>query len=85
MEKKSETKGRQPEALAELARTTREAIPGEGDRAMIANAENQPVPTDNAVKHDVAETLLSAGAKGEKLDPHAAGVDRLPDRTRPKK
>ena len=79
------TKSRQPEALAELARTSREATPGEGDRALTAKADNKPLPTDNTSKHDVAETLLSADAKGQKLDPHRAGVDKLPDRTRTRK
>ncbi len=79
------TKSRQPEALAELAHTSREAIPGEGDRALTANADNKPLPAANTSKHDVAETLLSAGAKGRKLDPHQAGIDKLPDRTRIKK
>jgi hypothetical protein len=82
MNKAMKQKSQQPEALAELAKTSREKTPGKGDRALVADAENKPLPAKNASKHEVAETLLAAGARGKKLDPHKAGVDELPDRTR---
>jgi hypothetical protein len=82
MPKIQKHKAQQPEALAELAQTAREGIPGDGDRSLKADSHDKPVPTDNALKHDVAETLLSAGAHGNQIDPHEAHVDQLPDRTR---
>jgi hypothetical protein len=78
----SKAKSRQPEALAELAKTARETTPGDGDRQLTANADNRPMPADNALKHGVAETLLSAGAHGKTADPQKAGIENLPDRTR---
>jgi hypothetical protein len=79
------TKAGQPEALAELAKTSREKIPGDGDRDLAADSENKPLTTDIGLKHDVAEKLLSAGAHGKEPDPKQAGVSKLPDRTRTKK
>lgn len=84
MQAKNLTRGQQPEALAELAKTTREKIPGDGPREMEADRETKPIPTQNTKKHEVAEALLNAGAKGKKLDPETAGVNELPDRTRTK-
>jgi hypothetical protein len=78
-------KSQQPEALAELAKTSRQAMPGDGDRHLTADAQNKPIPTDNKTKHGVAEALLSAGARGDEPDPQQAGVVKLPDRTRVKK
>ncbi len=79
------TKSVQPEALAELAKTSREAIPGDGDRDLTSDAENKPLKTDIGLKHDVAEKLLSAGAHGKNPNPENAGVNKLPDRARIKK
>lgn len=84
MKKMQKDKAQQPEALAELAETARETIPGDGDRSLTAKDNNAPIPADNSVKHDVAETLLSAGARGKKIDPHQTHIDKLPDRTRTK-
>lgn len=75
-------KGQQPEALAELAETSREKIPGQGPRSLVANENTKPISSDNHLKHDVAEKLLAAGAHGEIPDPEKSGVDQLPDRTR---
>jgi hypothetical protein len=74
----------QPEALAELAKTTREKIPGDGPRNLVADDETKPIPAQNDKKHEIAEALLSAGARGKKLDPKDVGEDELPDRTRSK-
>lgn len=82
MSTNQKTKGQQPEALAELAETSREEIPGEGSRSLTASEKTKPIPADISVKHDVAEKLLAAGAHGEIPDQKKAGVDRLPDRTR---
>jgi hypothetical protein len=38
----SKAKSRQPEALAELAKTARETTPGDGDRQLTASADNRP-------------------------------------------
>ena len=84
MQENKKVSGQQPEALAELAKTSREEIPGEGVRNLQADRETKPIPTKNTTKHDVAETLLAAGAKGRIPDPKEAGEDRLPDRTRAK-
>jgi hypothetical protein len=65
-----------------LAKTAREAVPGDGHRKLTADAENKPLPADNSLKHDIAEKLLSAGAHGQKPDPRKAGVEKLPDRAR---
>jgi hypothetical protein len=78
-------KAQQPEALAELARSAREAKSVESDRSLTATAQNKPLPTQNASKHKVAETLLSTGADGKKPDPRRAGIHKLPDRTRVEK
>jgi hypothetical protein len=82
MSKAQNYKDQQQEALAELAKTAREGIPGDGDRSLNADSHNKPIPTDNALKHDVAETQLSGGAHGKQIDPHEADVDQLPDRSR---
>lgn len=34
---------------------------------MTADQHTAPIPTDNEVKHDVAEKILNSGAHGEKL------------------
>ncbi len=84
MENDKMISGQQPEALAELAKTSREEIPGAGVRNLNAGRETKPIPTRNATKHDVAENLLAAGAEGQEPDPKKAGEERLPDRTRVK-
>lgn len=84
MTKVSKPKSQQPEALAEMAVTSREEIPGEGNRELTADAKNKPLFTQNKVKHEVAETLLAAAAQGKEADPKRAGVEKLPDRTRRK-
>jgi hypothetical protein len=85
MTKDLKVKAQQPEALAELARSARETTSDESDRSLTAIAQNKPLPTQNASKHEVAETLLSAGAEGKKPDPRRAGIHKLPDRTRVKR
>lgn len=85
MTKILKAKAQQPEALAELARSAREATSVEADHSLTATAQNRPLPTKNASKHEVAESLLSAGAEGKKPDPRRAGIHKLPDRTRVEK
>jgi hypothetical protein len=82
MSNNQKIRGQQPDALAELAETSREKIPGDGPRSLDADEKTKPISTDNDVKHDVAEKLLAAGAHGQIPDAKEAGVDRLPDRTR---
>jgi hypothetical protein len=84
MPKSNHMRGQQPEPLAELAKTSREKIPGDGPRELQADNQTKPIPIQNTKKHSVAEALLSAGAKGRKLDPDSAGEKQLPDRTRSK-
>jgi hypothetical protein len=76
--------GVQPEALAELAKSSREKVPGNGPRELSADGEDMPIPTDNRIKHDVAEAILHSGAKGRTVNPKDVGEDDLPDRTRSK-
>lgn len=72
----------QPEALAKLAEATAKQTAGKEGASLTANSDTKPIPTQNQIKHDVAEKLLRAGAEGSDPDPKAAGEDRLPDRTR---
>ena len=67
-----------PEALAQFAESARHGE--DSPKSPTANEETAPQPTSNEDKHDVATRLLKEGAEGEKPDPHAHGVDRLPDR-----
>ncbi len=82
MQKSNHSRKQQPEALAELAKTSREKIPGDGPRDLYADDQTKPIATQNTKKHKVAEVLLNAGAKGKKIDPDSAGENQLPDRTR---
>lgn len=78
-----EQKKVQPEALAQFAEAARKDIHGEtAPRSMEAKGETKPLAAPNKTKHEVAEKLLSQGARGEEPDPQSAGEDRLPDRTR---
>lgn len=70
----------QPEALSEFAKSARRKDNDEHNKSLAADSESKPIPTENELKHDVAEKLLHAGAKGKKLDPDRAGADQLPDR-----
>jgi hypothetical protein len=84
METKKAMSVQQPEALAELAKTSREKVPGDGPRDLNADDETQPIPTDSQTQHEVAEEILAAGAKGETVDAKDVGANQLPDRTRSK-
>jgi hypothetical protein len=79
---KNVTTKQQPEALAKLADATTKQAAGKQGASLTANKDTKPIPTQNKIKHDVAEKLLRAGAEGDEPDPKAAGEDRLPDRTR---
>lgn len=46
---------------------------------MTADQHTAPIPTDNEVKHDVAEKILNSGAHGEKIDIEET-VAPIPDR-----
>ena len=70
--------GERPEALAQFAESARHGE--DSPKSPTADEETAPRPTSNEDKHDVATRLLKEGAEGEKPDPHAHGVDRLPDR-----
>jgi hypothetical protein len=72
----------QPEALAKLSEATAKQTAGKTGASLTADRNTKPIPTQNKIKHDVAEKLLHAGAEGSEPDPKAAGEDRLPDRTR---
>lgn len=82
MNTETKTSGSQPEALAELAKASREKVPGDGPRELSADDEDMPIPSDNRIKHDVAEAILNSGAKGKSVNPKDVGEDDLPDRTR---
>ena len=73
-------KGQQPESLAEFAKSSRREHSDSQNKSLTADSESKPIPADNEVAHDVAETILNEGAKGEKPDAKRAGVDELPDR-----
>lgn len=79
---KNVTSKQQPEALAKLSEATAKQTAGQEGASLTANSDTKPIPTQNKIKHDVAEKLLRAGAEGSDPDPKAAGEDRLPDRTR---
>lgn len=70
--------GERPEALAQFAESARHGE--ESPKSPTADKETAPRPASNEDKHEVAASLLNEGAGGENPDPHAHGVDRLPDR-----
>lgn len=70
--------GQRPEALSQFAESAREGEDSPKD--LTADRETKPRPTSNKVKHKVATRILNEGADGEHPDPHAEGVDQLPDR-----
>lgn len=72
------TPSERPEALAQFAESAREGE--DSPKPLTADDETKPRPTSNRDKHEVATRLLNEGADGEQPDPHAEGVDRLPDR-----
>jgi|GEM_PF-6981260 len=67
-----------PEALAELAQSARDEQ--KAGKKLVADARTKPIPTDNDIKHGIAEHLLNDGAHGDDPDPAHADVDELPDR-----
>ena len=77
---KKTVKGERPEALAQFAEAAKNQETKKAARPLTADENTSPIPTDNADKHDIAETLLNRGAHGEAPDPEAAGEDKLPDR-----
>jgi len=70
--------GQRPEALRQFAESARQGEDAPKD--LKADGETAPRPTSNKVKHKVATRILHEGAEGEHPDPHAEGVDQLPDR-----
>lgn len=77
---KPSAEGQRPEALAQFAQSAREKNSEKAGKKLTADRHTEPLPTDNADKHEAATKLLNEGAKGSKPDPDEAGVDRLPDR-----
>ena len=70
--------GQRPEALRQLAESARDGEDAPKD--LEADGETAPRPSSNKVKHKVATRILHEGAEGEHPDPHAEGLDQLPDR-----
>jgi len=70
--------GQRPEALRQLAESAREGE--DAPKSLVADRKTKPQPVPNPVKHRVATRILHEGAEGEHPDPHAEGVDQLPDR-----
>jgi hypothetical protein len=70
--------GQRPEPLRQFAQSARDGE--ESPKDLEADGETKPRPTSNKVKHKVATRILHDGAEGEHPDPHAEGVDQLPDR-----
>lgn len=70
--------GQRPEALRQLAESAREGE--DTPKKLVADRKTRPQPVPNPVKHKVATRILHEGAEGEHPDPHAEGVDQLPDR-----
>jgi len=70
--------GQRPEALRQLAESAREGE--DAPKSLVADRKTKPQPAPNPVKHRVATRILHEGAEGEHPDPHAEGVDQLPDR-----
>jgi hypothetical protein len=69
----------QPEAVAEFAETARHESSGKDPKDMTADQHTKPIPTQNKVKHEVAEKILSSGAHHEKIDIEET-VEPIPDR-----
>jgi hypothetical protein len=73
-----------PEALAEFAETARkEKKKGRTPKPLTANEHTIPVPEDNAKKHDIATTLLSEGAEGDRKSAESdEAIHQIKDRIR---
>lgn len=75
--------GRQPEALANFAATSRSGAKVSPTGGLTDSPDTEAIPTDPARKADAATKVLREGVLNEDQRADEA-VDALPDRTRPR-